>query len=61
MLDKLTNSLRLGFCHFHKKKKTKKFDTFLYHQLKNNGHSPSKIISQPVEKKLYMILVHHLD
>ena len=31
-------------------KKPKKFDTFLYRHFKNNGHSPSKIVIQPVEK-----------
>ena len=34
-------------------KKPKKFDTFLYRDFKNNGHSPSKIIIQPVEKIIY--------
>ena len=28
-------------------------DTFLYRHFKNNGHSPSKIIIQPVEKIKY--------
>ena len=36
--------------HFRKMKKPKKFDTFLYRHFKNNGHSPSKIVIQPVEK-----------
>ena len=39
--------------HFHKMKKPKKFDTFLYRHFKNNGHSPSKIVIQPVEKIIY--------
>ena len=39
--------------HFRKIKKPKKFDTFLYRHFKNNGHSPSKIIIQPVEKIIY--------
>ena len=34
-------------------KKPKKFDTFLYRHFKNNGHSPSKIVIQPVEKIIY--------
>ena len=49
MLDKLADPLRLGFV----KKKPKKFDTFLYHHFKSNGHSPSKIVIQPVEKIIY--------
>ena len=36
--------------HFRIMKKPKKFDTFLYRHFKNNGHSPSKIVIQPVEK-----------
>ena len=36
--------------HFRKMKKPKKFDTFLYRHFKNNGHPPSKIVIQPVEK-----------
>ena len=39
--------------HFRKMKKPKKFDTFLYRHFKNNGHSPSKIEIQPVEKIIY--------
>ena len=39
--------------HFRKMKKPKKFDTFLYRNFKNNGHSPSKIVVQPVEKIIY--------
>ena len=34
-------------------KKPKKFDTFLYRHFKSNGHSPSKIVIQPVEKIIY--------
>ena len=34
--------------HFRKMKKPKTFDTFLYCHFKNNGHSPSKIVFQPV-------------
>ena len=34
-------------------KKPKKFDTFLYCHFKSNGHSPSKIVIQPVEKNIY--------
>ena len=29
------------------------FDTFLYRHFKNNGHIPSKIVIQPVEKIIY--------
>ena len=39
--------------HFRKMKKPKKFDTFLYRHFKNNGHSPSEIEIQPVEKIIY--------
>ena len=39
--------------HFRKMKKPKKFDTFLYRHFKNNGHSHSKIVIQPVEKITY--------
>ena len=55
MLDKLVDPLRLGFfCeHFHKMKNLKKMDTSLYRHFKNNGHSPSKILVQPVEKIIY--------
>ena len=34
-------------------KKPKKFDTFIYCKFKSNGHSPSKIIIQPVERIIY--------
>ena len=34
-------------------KKPKKFNTFVYRHLKSNGHSPSKIVIQPVEKIIY--------
>ena len=50
--------------HFLKMKKPNKFDTFLYPHFKSNGHLPSKIIIQPVEKiiyKLYMIQILQLD
>ena len=39
--------------HFRKMKKPKKIDTFLYRHFKNNGHSPSKIVIQPVKKIIY--------
>ena len=39
--------------HFRKMKKPKIFDTFLYRHFKSNGHSPSKIVFQPVEKIIY--------
>ena len=38
--------------HFCKMKKAKKFDTFLYRCFKSNGHSPRKIVIQPVEKMI---------
>ena len=41
------------FKHFRKMKKPKKFDTFPYRHFKSNGHSPSKIVIQPVEKIIY--------
>ena len=54
MLDNLADPLRLGFVeHFRKRKKPKKFDTFLYRHFKSNGRSPSKIVIQPVEKIIY--------
>ena len=34
-------------------KKPKKFDKFLHRHFKNNGHSPSKIVIQLVEKIIY--------
>ena len=50
MLDKLADPLKTRFReHFRKMKKPKKFDTFLYRHFKSNGHSPSKIVIQPVE------------
>ena len=52
MLDKLADPSRLGFVSTFMKK-PKKFDTFLYRHFKNNGHSPSKIVIQPVEKIIY--------
>ena len=39
--------------HFCKMKKPKKFDLFLYCHFKSNGHLPSKIVIQPVEKVIY--------
>ena len=30
-----------------------KSDTFLHHHLKNNGHSPGKVLIQPVVKIIY--------
>ena len=39
--------------HFRKMKKPKKFDTFLYCHFKSNGHLPSKIVIQPVEKIIF--------
>ena len=40
--------------HFRKMKKPKKIDTFLYRHFKNNGHPPSKIVIQPLEKIIYV-------
>ena len=48
MLDKLADPSRLGFVSTFVK-----FDTFLYRHFKNNGHLPSKIVIQPVEKIIY--------
>ena len=42
MLGKLVEPSRPGFV-----------STFLYHHFKNNGHSPSKIVNQTVEKIIY--------
>ena len=39
--------------HFRKMEKPKKFDTFLNRNFKSNGHSPSKIVIQLVEKIMY--------
>ena len=39
--------------HVRKMKKPKKIDTFLYRHFKNNGHSPSKIVIQPIKKIIY--------
>ena len=38
---------------FRKMKKPKNFDTFLYRHFKNNGHSPSNIVIQPLEKIIH--------
>ena len=53
-VDQTGRSLKTRFReHFRKMKKPKKFDTFLYRHFKNNGHLPSKIVIQPVEKIIY--------
>ena len=39
--------------HYHKIKKPKKIDTFLYQHFKRIGHSPDKVLMQPVEKLFY--------
>ena len=39
--------------HFRKMKKPNKFDTFLYRRFKSNGHSPSKIVIQLLEKNIF--------
>ena len=36
--------------HYHKIKKPKKIDTFLYQHFKRTGHSPDNVLVQPVEK-----------
>ena len=46
--------------NFRIMKKPKKIDTFLYRYFKSNGHSPSKIVIQPVEKT-NMLQIHQLD
>ena len=46
-------SLKTRFRENFRKKKPKKFDIFLYRHFKSNGHSPSKIVIQPVEKIIY--------
>ena len=33
--------------------KPNKFDTYLYRHFKQTGHSPSKVLIQPVEKIMY--------
>ena len=44
-------SLKTKFCeHFRKMKKPKTTDTFFYRHFKSNGHPPSKIVIQRVEK-----------
>ena len=35
--------------HYRKIKTTKKIDTFLYQHFKRTGHSPDKVLVQPVE------------
>ena len=39
--------------HFRTMKRPKKIDTFLNRHFKSNGHSPSEIVIQPVEKIVY--------
>ena len=47
-------SLKTSFSeHFRKMKKPKKFDIFIYRDFKSNGHSPSKIVIQPLKKIIY--------
>ena len=53
MLDTLADPLRLGFVSAFVKRKSLKNDTFLYRHFKNNGHSPSEIVIQLVEKIIY--------
>ena len=61
MLDKLADPSKTRLReHFRKMKKPKNLDTFFYRHFKSNGHSPSKIVIQPVEK-IYLIQIHQLD
>ena len=53
MLDQLADLKTRFHEHFLKMKKPKNFDTFFYRHFKNNGHSRSKILIQPVEKNIY--------
>ena len=47
-------SLKTSFSeHFRKMKKPKKIDIFIYRDFKSNGHSPSKIVIQPLKKIIY--------
>ena len=39
--------------HYRKIKKPEKIDTFLYPYFKRTGHSPNKVLVQPVEKLSY--------
>ena len=39
--------------HYHKIKKPKKIDTFLYQHFNRNGHSPDNVLVQPMEKFIY--------
>ena len=46
-------SLKTRFHEHIRNEKAYKFDRFLYHLFKNNGHSPSKIVIQQVEKIIF--------
>ena len=39
--------------HYHRMKKPKSIDTFLYQHFKRTGHSPNDVLVQPVEKLTY--------
>ena len=39
--------------HYRKIKKPKNIDTFLYQHFKRTGHSPDKVLVQPMEKLIY--------
>ena len=52
MLDDISLKTRFRD-HFGKMKKPKNVDRFLYLHFKNNGHSPSKTLIQPVYKTIY--------
>ena len=53
-MQQIGRSLKTRFCeHFRKMKKLKKIDTFLSCHFNSNGHSPSKILIQLVEKIIY--------
>ena len=48
--------------HYHRIKKPKRFDNFLYRHFKRTGHSSTNVSVQPVEKqhmmkkKLYLLI-----
>ena len=39
--------------HYHRMKKPKQIDTFLYQHFKLTGYSPNDVLVQPVEKLTY--------
>ena len=58
MLDRMVDPSGLGLVR--KMKKPNTFDTFLYRQFKQTGHSPSTVLIQ-TDEKLYMIKILHLN